>query len=180
MSRLGDYIGHAARLGAIVVVGLMQGQRSDEPDEHVANERIAACLRAAADFAEPLGVPIVVEPVSHFQVGFNHTADKAAALARRVDSPAIGYMLDTIHMHIEESLTARDNPAAWLAHPALSFVRIQWLPIRRGQSGFPGRTASARRIGLRPLRVDEGLSQTGLWRGATATADFLRRHGVMD
>src|ERR1043166_6069793 len=33
VERLGDYIGLAARLNSIVVVGLMQGLRSDEPDE---------------------------------------------------------------------------------------------------------------------------------------------------
>src|SRR5439155_15858910 len=44
VERLIEYAGVAARLGAVVVVGLMQGLRSDEADETAANERIAACL----------------------------------------------------------------------------------------------------------------------------------------
>src|SRR5262249_41944637 len=36
------------------------------------------------------------------QVGFHHTAAEAAALVERVGSPALSYMLDTIHLHIEE------------------------------------------------------------------------------
>lgn len=100
--RLRDYVGLAARLEAIVVVGLMQGLRSDEPDEEKANERIADALRQVARAAEAEDVSVVVEPVNHLQVGFNHTAAEAAALAARVGSPALGYMLDTIHMNIEE------------------------------------------------------------------------------
>jgi sugar phosphate isomerase/epimerase len=102
VERIGEYAGCAARLGKIVVVGLMQGLRSDEPDEESANARIADGLRQAARAAEALGVTLVLEPVNHLQVGFNHTAAEAAAMVRRVGSPALGYMLDTIHMNIEE------------------------------------------------------------------------------
>src|SRR5262249_48372250 len=45
VERLGEYVGLAAALGAVLVVGLMQGLRSDESDEAKANDRIAECLR---------------------------------------------------------------------------------------------------------------------------------------
>jgi sugar phosphate isomerase/epimerase len=102
IERLIDYAGHAARLGAVVVVGLMQGLRSDEADEAKANERIAACLRPVADAAAAKGTTIVLEPVNHLQVGFNHTAAEAIAMIARVGSPGLSYMLDTIHLNIEE------------------------------------------------------------------------------
>ena len=44
----------------------------------------------------------MLEPVSHLQVGFNHTADEAASLTECVGSPALGYMLDSFHLNIEE------------------------------------------------------------------------------
>lgn len=102
VARLGAYVEFAAPLRAIVVVGLMQGLRSDEPDGALAAERIAGCLRRAADRAAIMGVTLVLEPVNHLQVGFHHTAAEAAALVDRVGSPALSYMLDTIHLHIEE------------------------------------------------------------------------------
>ena len=68
----------AARLRSLVVVGLLQGFRSDEPDPAVANERIAEALSRVARVAESRGVRIVVEPVNHLQVGFNHTAAEAS------------------------------------------------------------------------------------------------------
>jgi sugar phosphate isomerase/epimerase len=102
VARLIEYVGHAARLGAVLVVGLMQGLRSDEPDETEANRRIAACLRPVADAADLQGTTVVLEPVNHLQVGFNHTAAEAVAMLERVGSPGLGYMLDTIHLNIEE------------------------------------------------------------------------------
>jgi sugar phosphate isomerase/epimerase len=102
VARLGDYIDHASQLRAVVVVGLMQGLRSDEPDEQKANDRIAACLQEVARKAEAAGVTIVLEPVNHLQVGFNNTAGETAAMVKRVGSRAVSYMLDTIHLNIEE------------------------------------------------------------------------------
>lgn len=102
VQRLIEYAGYTARLGAVLVVGQMQGFRSDEPDEAVAQERIAAGLAAVAAGAQKCGGTLVLEPVNHLQVGFNHTAAEAAALVKRIGSPALSYMLDTIHLNIEE------------------------------------------------------------------------------
>jgi sugar phosphate isomerase/epimerase len=102
VERLKGYAALAGKLRSVLVVGLMQGLRSDEPDEATANERIAEGLKGLAETAESEGVSVVLEPVNHFQVGFNHTAGLARAMAERVGSPALGYMLDTIHMNIEE------------------------------------------------------------------------------
>jgi sugar phosphate isomerase/epimerase len=102
VERLGAYLDYAAPLKAVVVVGLMQGLRSDEPDGAVAAGRIAECLRRAADRAATRGIMLVLEPVNHLQVGFHHTAAEAAELVSRVGSKGLGYMLDTIHIHIEE------------------------------------------------------------------------------
>lgn len=102
VDRLREYCSYAAGIGAVLVVGLMQGLRSDEADEATANERIAACLRPVAEAAKERGGMVVLEPVNHLQVGFNHTAAEAAALVERVGSSGMSYMLDTIHLNIEE------------------------------------------------------------------------------
>ena len=102
VARLGDYVEAATVMNAVVVVGLMQGRQHDEPDSFIANDRIAECLARVAAIAAPLGVSIVLEPVNHLQVGFNNTAAEAAAMAARVASPAMSYMLDTFHLNVEE------------------------------------------------------------------------------
>jgi 5-keto-L-gluconate epimerase len=101
-TRLIEYVELAQHLGALVVVGLMQGLRSDEPDPAIANRRITETLARASRQAEARGVPLIIEPVNHLQVGFNHTAAEVSDLVDRVGSPAVGLMLDTIHMNIEE------------------------------------------------------------------------------
>lgn len=96
----------AKRFGSILVVGLLQGFRKDEPDPAKANERIAGCLRQVMDRAEPQGVDIVIEPVNHLQVGFNNSVGEVCRLVEKVGSPNLRPMVDTVHMNIEErSLT---------------------------------------------------------------------------
>lgn len=102
VARLIEYVSYAARLRAVQVIGQMQGLRSDEPDEAHANSRIEQGLRAIAQAAVEHRATLVLEPVNHFQVGFNHTAQQAAAMVQRVGSAGLSYMLDTIHMNIEE------------------------------------------------------------------------------
>jgi sugar phosphate isomerase/epimerase len=102
VERLWSYIDYAAPLRSVIVVGLMQGLRSDEPDGTIAAGRIIECLKRASERASACNVMLVLEPVNHLQVGFHHTAAEAAAVVEQVDSPALTYMLDTIHLHIEE------------------------------------------------------------------------------
>jgi sugar phosphate isomerase/epimerase len=102
VARLIEYVEMAAKLEALLVVGLLQGLRSDEPDPAIATDRIAEAVSRVAAVAEDRGVSIVVEPVNHLQVGFTHTAAEATDLVARIGSPAVGLMLDTIHLNIEE------------------------------------------------------------------------------
>jgi sugar phosphate isomerase/epimerase len=102
VGRLIEYAGQAAAVGALLVVGLMQGLRADEPDQARANPRIADALGRVCVSAERVGASLVIEPVNHLQVGFHHTTAEAEALADRVGSTALGVMLDTFHMNIEE------------------------------------------------------------------------------
>jgi sugar phosphate isomerase/epimerase len=178
VERLGDYVRHAARLGAVVVVGLMQGLRSDEPDEAAANGRIAECLRQVARVAEGCGVAVVLEPVNHLQVGFNHTAAEAAALVGRVGSPAVGYMLDTVHMNIEErSLldTVRDHGAR-IRH--FHLCETNGGPYGTGGLDFAAVLAALREAGYAHWVSVKVYRKAGWDEAARSAAEFLRRHGV--
>jgi sugar phosphate isomerase/epimerase len=106
VERLISYVPVAARSGAILVVGLLQGQRRDEPITERANERIIEGLKQVAEKAGAAGVDLVIEPVNHLQVGFNHTVAEVQSLIQAIGSPAVRPMVDTIHLNIEErSLT---------------------------------------------------------------------------
>ena len=176
--RIIGYARHASKLGALVVVGLMQGLRSDEPDEAKANDRIAEGLKAVARAAEDLGVDVVIEPVNHLQVGFNNSAEEARAMAGRVGSPALGFMLDTIHMNIEE----RSVFEAIRAHgPRIRHFHLcETNGGRFGTGGldFPGVLAALRASGY-DRWVSVKVYRRLAWdESARACASFLRGFGV--
>jgi sugar phosphate isomerase/epimerase len=176
--RIGDYVRQAAAVRALVVVGLMQGLRSDEPDEIKANDRIVNGLKRVGRIAEDAGVSVVIEPVNHLQVGFNHTAAEAEALVGRVASPAIGYMLDTIHMNIEErSLlgTIRDHGAK-IKH--FHLCETNGGPFGTGGLDFPRVLAALGESGYDRF-VSLKIYRKVAWdESARASADFLRRCGI--
>jgi sugar phosphate isomerase/epimerase len=104
VARLVSFIPAAKRLHAVLVVGLLQGLRTDEPDPDIANKRIVECFREVAPAAEEQGVEFVLEPVNHLQVGFNNSVQEVLETIERIESPAFKPMVDTLHLHIEEHL----------------------------------------------------------------------------
>lgn len=178
VERLKGYVGLAGRLGAVLVVGMMQGLRSDEPDGDVANERIAEGLRGVAAEADRAGVSIVLEPVNHFQVGFNHTAAEARAMAGRVGSPSMGYMLDTIHMNIEERSTVETIREHGPSIRHFHLCETNGGPFGSGGLDFPCVLAALRDSGY------DRFASVKVYRGADfdaaarESAGFLRRLGV--
>jgi sugar phosphate isomerase/epimerase len=100
--RLILYLERAAQFDAILVVGLLQGLRSDEADEAAATKRIADGLAEVAAAAVDKGVEFVVEPVNHLQVGFHNSVEEVRGLVAAVGSPALSPMVDTVHMNIED------------------------------------------------------------------------------
>ncbi|MAV35980.1 MAG: hypothetical protein CMJ59_11010 [Planctomycetaceae bacterium] len=107
VDRLIGFLDIAERFQAFLVIGLLQGLSTDEPDSSEANLRIADGLRQIAEQAEPRGLDLVIEPVNHLQVGFNNSVAEVNELIANVGSTAVYPMVDTIHMNIEErSLSA--------------------------------------------------------------------------
>ena len=102
IDRLTAYLDVARRFKSVLVVGLLQGLLSDEPDVEAANGRIRGCLQEVAAQAEEKGVEVVIEPVNHLQVGFHNTVAEVRRLITDVGSPSLKPMVDTIHMNIEE------------------------------------------------------------------------------
>jgi len=190
----------AAACGASIVGGPLYGTplvfagRAPRPIDDAEREariaRVVEGLRDAAEHAARHGVRLAVEPLNRFETDFCNTARQAVELMRRVDHPALGIMLDTFHMAMEED----DLPAAIrLAAPHL--IHFQANENHRGFLGtghlpWPAICRALRdanyqgAVTLEPFRRDDHQLSTPLaqWRPPTrdedadlaASAAFLR------
>lgn len=86
------------------VVGKLVGRGRTEEEWRRAVEG----LREVAEYAEPKGVMLALEPLNRFETYFINTASDMIKLVREIDHPNAGILLDTFHMNIEE----KDPPGA--------------------------------------------------------------------
>jgi D-psicose/D-tagatose/L-ribulose 3-epimerase len=127
--------------------------------------RVVAGLQDAGAYAAQHGVRLAVEPLNRFETDFCNTGRQALALVEQVGSPAVGIMLDTFHMNMEENdlPEAIRQAAPHLIHfqanenhrGFLGTGHIDWPPICRAlyEIGYAGP------ITLEPFRrTDHGLS----------------------
>ena len=79
-----------------------------------ASERAAALgrlvenLKPLADYAGERGVTLAVEPLNRFETSVLNTAAQTMEVVSKVDHPALGVLLDSFHMNVEE----KDQAAA--------------------------------------------------------------------
>jgi D-psicose/D-tagatose/L-ribulose 3-epimerase len=93
-------------------------------------DQVVAGLREAGRYAADHGIRLAVEPLNRFETDFCNTGRQAVELARMVDRPAIGVMLDTFHMNMEE----HDLPQA-IRHAAPHLIHFQANENHRGFLG---------------------------------------------
>lgn len=180
VERLKAHVDLAARFEAVIVIGQMQGFKSDEPDRETANARTVECLRHVSQYAEPKRVRLVLEPVNRFEVGHNHTTAEVLELIDRVGSPALTIMLDTFHINIEES--SLDGPVRLVAE------RLGHVHVCENHRGLFGTghmdlgliLRTTLDIGYQGYWVFGDFSSNSLPVRAAAVMDFLRRARLMD
>jgi sugar phosphate isomerase/epimerase len=101
-SRLTDLIKFASRLGApLVTIGGFRGRSNG--DQGAALTRLGEILREAAAAAENWGVRLAVEPINRYETDLIQNAAQGLAFLDQVDHPALGLLLDTFHVNIEEA-----------------------------------------------------------------------------
>ena len=186
---LGTCVDVAAELGAAIVGGPLYGApmvfagRAPAPvDESERKRRIDAVvsgLRTAARQAADKGVVFGVEPLNRFETDVCNTTRHALEIVARVASPAVGVMLDTFHMNMEEFCLA---DAIRAAGPQL--VHFQANENNRGFVGsghidWPAIARALRDVAyggpivLEPFRRSDERAGTTLaqWRAPTENED---------
>jgi len=131
-------VAHA--LGARIVGGPLYGEplvfagRPPVPHDAAAiaarAERTVTGLKAIAGDARAAGVTFGLEPLNRFETDIVSTTRQAMEVVDAVDDPAVGIMLDTFHMNMEE----RSIPDAIRA----AGPRIVHFQANENHRGFPG------------------------------------------
>lgn len=136
----------AAPFQSRVNLGRARGFIAADETRAIAEERFVAGIRECADFAAPLGVEILIEPVNRYEINFINSVSEAADLLRLVGRPNVKIMPDVFHMNIED----RSITGSLLAAGALvGYVHFadsnRWAP-GQGHLDFPAIVNSLRAI----------------------------------
>jgi len=112
-----DYLRYAADCAAALGAGIVGGPLTGNPlvfagrppapveeaERLARKERCVAGLTEAGHHAAACGVKLAVEPLNRFESDVLCTTQQALELLDAVSHPAVGLMLDTFHMHMEEA-----------------------------------------------------------------------------
>lgn len=185
------YIEHAAALGSPLLSGALYDvvfqPTYTAPEER--QRRWSCVVEAFAELgpvAQDAGVRIALEPLSRFHTAFLNTAADGRRLVDDIGHPAVGLLLDTFQMNIEEkSLAAAVRTAGdrlFHVHAAESdrgtpgTGQVHWNDLRDGlrEVGYDGRLI------IESFNPDvPGLANfIKLWRRVERDQDTLAREGI--
>lgn len=101
-SRLRQLIDFAAAVGApLVTIGSFRGRLASVGAG--GRDRMIVLLREGADYAAAQGVRLVIEPLNRYETDLVLNAAEGLALVNEAAHPALGLLLDTFHVNIEEA-----------------------------------------------------------------------------
>ncbi len=102
-------IEQAATLGAQLICGPLAAPVGERRGRGYTTAEWASCvqgLREAGAIAADHGITLALEPLNRFETFIVNTVADGVRLMDEVDQPAVGLLLDTFHMHIEEKQSA--------------------------------------------------------------------------
>ena len=164
----------AAPFKSRVNLGRARGYIHEGETRTVAEGRFVACIRACADFAAPLGVDILLEPVNRYEINFINSVGDAIALMATIARPNVKIMPDVFHMNIEDvSITGSFEQAGKLVG-YVHFADSNRLAPGQGHLDFPAIVACLRRIGYDGYTTVEILPSPDPDTAARQAIEYLR------
>lgn len=100
----------AARLDAMVIIGLVRGKEEPGIGTKTAEQWLVDALRECASVNE--NVKFAIEPINRYETNLVNTVRAGLALLEKVGRQNVGLLLDTFHMNIEEASITESIRAA--------------------------------------------------------------------
>jgi len=174
-SRLIDLIQFAAGLGApLVTIGGFRGRSNG--DQQASLNRLGEILQEAAAVAGDRGVRLAVEPLNRYECDLIQNAAQGLAFLHQVNHPALGLLLDTFHVNIEENSWIEPFEKVFAAGK-LFHVHIgdnNRLPPGKGLIDFQAILKSLRSVGYQGFLSAELLALPDADSAAADTLAYLR------
>ena len=181
----------AARAGARTLAGPIYSPVGktwpmDASERATVVRRLVENLRPLADYAGEHEVTLALEPLNRFETSFMNTAEQVMEVVDRVASPALGVLLDTFHMNIEEH-----DPAAAIRICKGHLAHFHACGCDRGAPGadqipWPKIAAALRDTGYEGPLVIESFTienqaiarAAAIWRRLAPTQDAIATDGL--
>jgi sugar phosphate isomerase/epimerase len=152
LSRLKEFVAFAAGFGpgTMVNIGRSRGL-GDATRMEATLQQAAGVFQELAEYASPQGVRLILEPIRRQEVTYIHSTLDGLAMARRVDRPNFGLMLDTFHMYLEDEdmfaalrqaapyvwhMHFSDSNRCWPGSGAIDYPRVVDLLNEIGYAGY--------------------------------------------
>lgn len=103
IERIKSHIPLAARLDAVIILGLIRGITPEGQSHKRSMDYLIEALQACSEAALAEGVRYALEPLNRYETDLIHTVDDGLKLIEDVDFQNFGLLLDTFHMNIEEA-----------------------------------------------------------------------------
>jgi len=100
--RVTDHVPFAARMGAVIIIGLLRGIVKPGVDHDQAMAWLVDALRRCSAAAAVHDVRLVLEPINRYETTLINTVAQCLDLIEAVGAPNFGVLPDTFHMNIEE------------------------------------------------------------------------------
>jgi len=112
IERIEAHIPLAARMEAVVLIGLLRGVIKPGVEAAQAMDWLVDALQRCCGAAQAQGVRLALEPINRYETSLVNTVAEGLRLIEMVGADNLGLLLDTFHLNIEEPVIEESIRAA--------------------------------------------------------------------
>jgi sugar phosphate isomerase/epimerase len=174
ISRIKELVDQAQRFRSMVNIGRVRGPVQPDKSRRKSEDRFLDAMNEIAQYAEPRGVVIALEPVNRYEINFINRVGEAVEMISRLGRPNVKVMPDIFHMNIEEpsiegSLAAHKDHIGYI-----HFADSNRFAPGMGHLNFPNIISVLKAVGYSGYVTAEILPHPTADEAAARAAQYLR------